>query len=168
MLILNKYVFHLFVYSIIFLSIFAFKIPKDDILYWTKNKRLSFSDFLGTPGKEDSVINHQQKLTHTFGTISKSIDLKYLTKQGKTIFTIYAGMNKKLSWIRNYDDSITLKHEQAHFDICEMYARKLRRDTKKVKSLIEAKDLYNKISEEENEEQDSFDKENTFISGGIT
>lgn len=165
----DKNIFRALLFGIIFPGIIAFTIPNsDNKLYWTKNKRLSFSDFLGIPDKQDALNEFTKNNTHTFGTITKSIDISYQTQKGKTVFTVYAGMDKKLSWIRNDGDTITLKHEQAHFDICEIYARKLRRDLKKVKSLSEAKELYNNASADEDAEQNNFDKENTFISGGLT
>ena len=77
-------------------------------------------------------------------------------------------MNKSLSWIRNINDTITLKHEQGHFDICEIYARILRREIKKATSVSEAQTIFNNISDEENLEQDKYDSENTFVLGGIT
>jgi len=139
-------------------------------LFWNKHYRLSFTDFKGVPPAIDTMLIKKDKMyaTHKFGAISKSIDVKVVNKSGKTTFTIYAGMNQNDSWIRNADDSLTLKHEQGHFDICEIYARMLRKEIRKVKSLTEAKDLYEKISNDENAEQDAFDTENTFQLGGIT
>ena len=61
-----------------------------------------------------------------------------------------------------------MNHEQGHFDICELYARVLRRDIRKAKSLAEAKDIYEKTIASEESEQDNYDEENTYGSGGIT
>lgn len=137
-------------------------------LFWSKQHRLLFSDFKGVPPALDTVRKEKLYNTHKFGVISKSIDVKLMSKAGKTTFTIYAGMNQHDSWIRHGDDSVTLRHEQGHFDICELYARMLRKEIRNAKTLAEAKDLYEKISDAENVEQDAFDGENTFALGGIT
>lgn len=138
-------------------------------LFWNKNYRLGFSDFKGSPTEKDTALTRTDEkfYTHTLGAISKSIDVKLVNKNGKTTFTIYAGMDQFNSWIKNPDDSITLKHEQGHFDICEIYARLLRKEIRQVKTLDEARLLYDKISNDENLEQDNFDNENHFDKGGI-
>jgi hypothetical protein len=129
--------------------------------------RLSFSDFkaAGKSGNNDTdtIAN-----IHRLGVIVKSIDVQFVSKNNKTIFTVFAGMIPGLSWIKNRGDSITLRHEQGHFDICEIYSRRLRRDIRKVASMEEAKILYNKVSNEEEAEQDIYDKENRYTNGGIT
>lgn len=142
----------------------------DDILYWTKKHRLTFVDFKGKISLEDTALHEgsTKMLTHKLGAIVKSIDVRLVTERGKTVFTINAGMKKESSWIKDYGDTVSLKHEQGHFDICEIYARILRRDIQKVKSLSEAKEMYDKIATDEESEQDKYDKENTFQLGGIT
>jgi hypothetical protein len=58
-----------------------------------------------------------------------------------------------------------LKHEQIHFDICELYARKLRQkftetNFAKVKSLDnETTKMYTKISSELFKEEEKYDKD---------
>jgi hypothetical protein len=141
-----------------------------EISYWTKGKRLAFADFRGVP---PPVTFHPdstgtKRPVHKLGAIVKSIDVTIRTIPGKTIFKIHAGMKNNQSWIRNSGDSISLNHEQGHFDICEIYARILRREIRKAKSLTEARNLYEKVSADEEAEQDRFDNENSFEDGGIT
>lgn len=141
-----------------------------DILYWTKDYRLMVSDFKGEPNISDTTSYNisSKDSTHKYGVISKSIEVKLTSANGKTTFKIYAGMQKNMSWIKSKTDTVTLKHEQGHFDICEIYARLLRKQIKNAKSVTEARQLYNNISEQENEEQDKYDRENKFNEGGIT
>lgn len=143
---------------------------EDDILYWTKNQRLAFADFQGRPGRGDTALREAsaKMLTHKLGSITKSIDVQYKTKRGKTVFTIQAGMKKGLSWIKNPGDSISLRHEQGHFDICEIYTRMFRRDIQKARSLAEAKELFDRATAAEEQVHDQYDRENTFQLGGIT
>lgn len=161
----------LFYTSIFFLLIIISSSFIDEgILFWNKNTRLSFDNFKGVPTVNDTSLIRTDKIysAHRLGVFSKSIDVKLINKGGKTTFTIYAGMNQNHSWIRNKGDTVTLKHEQGHFDICETYTRILREEIKNAKTLAEANELFNKISDDENIEQDAYDKENTFQLGGIT
>lgn len=142
----------------------------DDILYWRKDQLLTFADFQGKPSQQDTSLREVSAglLTHTLGAIIKSIDVQVITQKGKTTYTIFAGMKKNLSWLKNGADSLSLKHEQGHFDICEIYARRLRSDIRHAKTLQESKDMFDRLTNEEEAEQDRFDLENTIEFGGIT
>ncbi len=147
--------------------------PKQDdnnILYWTKDHRLTFDDFEGKPNRQDTTlrIHSPTILTHKLGAIIKSINVHLITEGGKTTFIIHAAMKKNLSWIKDKGDTISLSHEQGHFDICEIYARILRRDIKHARSLLKAKEIYEQTSYNEEVEQDNYDKENSYQAGGIT
>jgi len=153
------------------ISLLSQKIQQTDtIVYWTKNQRLSFDDFKGKPKKEDTSLRFisEKTLTHKLGAIIKSIEVKLMTEGEKVTFTIRAAMLKNSSWISKYGDSISLKHEQGHFDICEIYARVLRRDIKQAQSLNEAKEIFEETTSKEELEQDDYDRKNTFPAGGIT
>ncbi len=140
-----------------------------DILYWSQNHPLAFENFKGKPTQSDTTLREAspKMLTHKLGAIIKSIDVHLLTEHNKTTFTIQAGMEQSLSWIKDDGDTAELKHEQGHFDICEIYARILRRDIKNAKTLSEAKEIYEKTTADEEAEQDNYDKENTYQAGGI-
>lgn len=140
--------------------------PDDSILYRSQQKALTLADFRGKP-KTDSTTDSQRS-PHKHGTIITGIEVRLLTERGKTTFTILVGMNRNLSWIREKDDAVTLRHEQGHFDICEIYARILRKELRKVKSLAQARKVYNRVLVEEEKEHDKYDEENTFERGGIT
>lgn len=142
---------------------------EDDILYWSQHHRLTFDNFKWKPTQSDTTLSEASPamLTHKLGAIIKSIDVHILTKHSKTTFTIQAGMKPNLSWIKDYGDTAELKHEQGHFDICEIYARILRRDIKKATSLSEAKEIYEKTIADEEAEQNKYDSHNTYQAGGI-
>jgi hypothetical protein len=143
----------------------------DDVQYWTEGRRLSFEDFKGQPAQIDTsqqVRTSQNTITHRYGTIVTALDVLVRNENGKTTFTIRAAMDKKNSWIRIKEDTITLKHEQGHFDIAEIYARMLRRDIRIAKTLKESEIIYNNVMEAENREHDAYDRENTFELGGTT
>lgn len=140
------------------------------ILYWSQNRELTFADFKGTPSQHDTTL-HQVSTAisvHKLSAIITGIDVQLLTRDDKTTFTIRAAMKQNLSWLKDTGDSILLKHEQGHFDICEINARLLRRDIKTSKSLSQAREIYERISAKEEEEHDRYDVDNTYANGGIT
>lgn len=141
-----------------------------DILFWSFNRPLSFSDFKGAPPKKDTALYETSApaASHPLGYISTSIHVHYEPARGKTGFTIRAAMQKSASWIKQQGDTVSLQHEQGHFDICEMYARILRRDIRNARTLAEARKVYEKVSAMEEREQAIYDRENTPGAGGIT
>jgi hypothetical protein len=141
-----------------------------DIRFWSTNHPLSFSDFKGLPAKRDTALSDisTQTARHRLGYISTSIHVHYDSKRGKAAFTIRAAMQKGASWIKHRGDTVSMQHEQGHFDICEIYARILRREIRKSKSLKEAKSMFANVTTAEELEHDAFDRENTYGLGGIT
>jgi hypothetical protein len=63
------------------------------------------------------------------------------------------------SWIKDKSDSLTLTHERAHFDITEIYARKLRKELSTIKNIKYARKRYQIIFRELEMEQKRFDKD---------
>jgi hypothetical protein len=90
---------------------------KKDIIVWQEGKLLTWDDFQGKPAKRFSAAS-----THynTFKTTEEK------GNKGEVVVEAVFYKNKswkKMSWIN--DD--VLAHEQKHFDIVELYARKLRK-----------------------------------------
>jgi hypothetical protein len=83
---------------------------------------------------------------------------------GVLVFYVEAIFVKSKSYITKYSDYV-LKHEQLHFDICELYARKLRQkineiDFKKVKNVQQViQNAYARINTEFGREQEKYDKD---------
>lgn len=95
---------------------------KDDQIVWSKEQKLTWDDFKGKP-KSNSKAGAM--------TIS-GIRRGFSYKNGKIIVNAESIFFKKESWGKDYDRILsTLEHEQLHFDITELYARKFR------KSLLE-------------------------------
>ncbi len=140
------------------------------LLYWSKDRRLTLLDFEAPRKVPDTIFIRQQaqENVHRLGVIATAIDVHVKTERGRTTFTIKAVMDKKRSWIAGAGDSISLKHEQGHFDICELYTRIMRRELRKAATLEQSKSIYEKVLAEESAEQDAFDRENTFEAGGVT
>jgi len=114
---------------------FGFKTDKPSgFLLWQNNRLLTWDDFKGKPEKR-------------FAAASTSYDiLKEITKNTngttvniRAVFFYYSSWKKK-EWV---NESV-LAHEQKHFDIVELYARKLRKIIKET-IYTSATDLENKI-----------------------
>ncbi len=87
---------------------------KEDIIPWSAERRLNWEDFLSPP----------QRNTDAVASTSTSLGLAYQVKNYKLNYQITCNFSKSKSWGAKKTPYI-LAHEQGHFDITELYARKL-------------------------------------------
>lgn len=140
----------------IFTLLFSFtKDEKKDIIVWQEGKLLTWNDFKGKPAKRFSAAS-----TH-YNTL-KTTEEK--GNKGEVVVEAIFYTNKswkKISWI---NESV-LEHEQKHFDIVELYARKLRKQIqeRKYSSYSNLKtvtdSLYDVMDKEMDAFQDKYDDE---------
>lgn len=76
-------------------------------------RKLSWNDFNGKPG-----VNWAAMTYYSFETTTVQ-DGNVVTEQHAKVF-----FESNKSWVRNRNERV-LRHEQLHFDIAEIYARKL-------------------------------------------
>jgi len=119
--------------SIIALLIFALcSFQQSDVgkIMWSKDKKISWSDFKGAVDENDeykarSCIKIVQNENYKFkgSILTATIDVR-------------ATFNPNCSWARLEikEDVSLLSHEQGHFDIAEIYDRKLRKALKELPS----------------------------------
>ena len=102
----------------IILLCFDFKIDQQIYIKWSKEKKISWMDFQGSAQINTSVAA-VSAIGITYNVVSHSID--------KYKFEINAVFEKGKSWAwtEKISDTI-LYHEQGHFDLGEIYARKMR------------------------------------------
>ena len=94
-----------------------------DRLLWNEFYKLQWDDFQGEPDK------------NSLGDAGTAVQIKatpFLVKK-QIRYDVDAFFNRKKSWARDRSPAL-LAHEQLHFDIAELYARKIR---KKIRSLQE-------------------------------
>src|SRR5690606_27880679 len=116
-------------------------------------------DFKGTPDpKADFVASSNTGMRFSY-SISTNQD-----QEMKVTYTVEGFFNPAKSW--HLPDQVTaqiLNHEQAHFDITELHARKLRKRLSGRKFSTNAKSeiegIYHKVDEERRAMQIRFDKE---------
>lgn len=85
-------------------------------LSWNEFYKLQWDDFQGEPDK------------NSLGDAATSVAIKakpFLVRK-KINYDVVAVFNREKSWVRDKSLSL-LAHEQLHFDIAELYARKIRK-----------------------------------------
>ena len=86
----------------------------EETITWKPERRLGWDDFLCTPQKQGDAV----------ASTSTSLGISYQVRNGELTYTITCNFSKKKSWGLLRTDYI-LAHEQGHFDITELHARKL-------------------------------------------
>lgn len=103
-------------------SILIFVVPSlakaqfadEDLLSWHAEKRLTWADYKAAPDKQsDAAASTASVLTISYNISSEGFSYKIGCKFSRT-----------KSWVLHRSDYI-LAHEQGHFDIAEIFARKL-------------------------------------------
>jgi|ERR1035437_2394416 hypothetical protein len=109
-----------FVVIISVLCAFNYKQSKGtDMFFWEKNVKLTWNNYKGSPNGNteglSAVTNYHIKTTsHYFGDSVEYVIKCYLSMQA--------------SWVKKEDQNDkVLHHEQGHFDIGEIFARKIRK-----------------------------------------
>lgn len=92
----------------------SLRMETTDLIPWTDQKRLVWDDFLCEPVKGSDAV----------ASTSTSLGIAYQLNGGELSYHITCYFNKEKSWTLMKTDYI-LAHEQGHFDITEIFARKL-------------------------------------------
>lgn len=128
-----------------------------DTIYWQKGYKLKWEDFKGT---SDSIY-HCEALTFS------GIECKYSLIDTLFFYNVAAYFVTSKSWKMPVVSNNTLKHEQLHFDITELFARRLKSELNKIKpNRLNVKNIVRSFVQKEIEEkekvQDQYDKETDF------
>jgi hypothetical protein len=130
----------------------------DEAMVWQKNRKLTWDDYQGKRQKRFAAASTVYSM---YRTIAK-------TSSGNIIATVKALFYPKDSWKSNWIDDALLAHEQKHFDIVELYARKLRKQLTliKVRNEEDAEQkldsLHKIIDAEMDAYQDKYDDETNY------
>ena len=113
-----------------FISLMSFSFVKDEFILWQENKKLKIEDFKAE-NKDTIKVNQQQFL----GAIS-AIRIEYSSfqrnKNSVPDFSIKTYFDPNESWMFLKNDYV-LQHEQIHFDLTELYARKMRKSVESLR-----------------------------------
>lgn len=113
-----------------FITLMSFTFVKDNFILWQENKKLKIQDFKAE-NKDTIKVNRQQFL----GAIS-AIRIEYSSfqrnKNSVPNFSIKTYFDPNESWMLLKNDYV-LQHEQIHFDLTELYARKMRKSVESLR-----------------------------------
>ena len=113
-----------------FITLMSFSFVKDNFILWQENKKLKIQDFKAD-NKDTIKVNRQQFL----GAIS-AIRIEYSSfqrnKNSVPDFSIKTYFDPNESWMLLKNDYV-LQHEQIHFDLTELYARKMRKSVESLR-----------------------------------
>jgi hypothetical protein len=125
----------------------------EEFIPWTITRRLEWEDFLCAPKNNTDAV----------ASTSTSLGIAYQVEDGQLTYSISCNFSKHKSWGLLKTEYI-LSHEQGHFDITEIFARKLykalseyqfnRRTYRK-----DVNDIYKAIVEEKENMQADYDGE---------
>jgi len=147
----------LFFFSLVMISVTAMKcVPDNSLIDWNTDRKLNWEDFKAAPDKNSP----NAALTST----AIKIDFTYNNQALK--FHIRCQFDKKSSWGRVKNDYI-LSHEQGHFDIAEIFARRLYKSLKEYEPNPETltKDInkiYQDMMQQYHDRQTLYDGETKF------
>ncbi|OSZ80746.1 hypothetical protein CAP36_05735 [Chitinophagaceae bacterium IBVUCB2] len=125
----------------------------EELLEWNSSKRLTWADYKGNVDRNSDAA----------ASTTTYLAIEYHIKNSKFTYSIQSRFSKTRSW-GLYKTAYILSHEQGHFDIAEVFARKLHKKMSEYKfnSKTYQKDLkkiYDKILEEKEETQNAYDGE---------
>ena len=143
----------------VFTSIFSSNLEEEKIP-WSEDYQLTWADFKSLSAHGGGFV------ASTSSGIAYSYSFGYDGSKGKmaSIVKVSCNFYPERSWYSKKDASdYILKHEQTHFDISEIYARKLRKEIAKTNfsdnMSEELEVLFYKFEDERAAFQKQFDKE---------
>jgi hypothetical protein len=135
------------------LPFFSYAQENDELIYWASGHKLTWDDYKGST---DAASGAAASTATYLG-----IDYNF-GPQGFT-YKITCSFSKTRSWGLHKNDHI-LGHEQGHFDIAEVFARKLNKNMKSYKFnpdtyKTDLQKIYQDILDEKEKIQDLYDEE---------
>jgi len=111
---------------------FSQKKIKNDSICWNESTKLKWNDFKGKPKNVKATYADMKASAFTYTNITAS----GIIKDDLPEFKILCRFVKSQSWVADSTQVGIQQHEQLHFDIAELYARRIRKgiaDLKKKK-----------------------------------
>ncbi len=134
---------------------------EEEALLWSPDNRLSWADFRAIPPVTGNIA------ATTASGISYYFSSMEVNGEMEVDFTVRTYFYPDKSWYKpEICNTVILSHEQLHFDISELFARKMRaelaktRFTKNIKAEVKA--IYRKINSELADFQSRYDSETDY------
>jgi hypothetical protein len=144
--------------AFLFMNAIGFAQNAEEKIFWEEEKPLDWSLFEGEPNLASPF--HAE----TNSGISHSYSVKQSEKEIAFDFEVYTFFIPAHSWVKEGERSeYLLGHEQLHFDITELHARKLRKALQEYKIgkayKRELQNIYKKIQSQSHQMQQKYDAE---------
>lgn len=112
----------LFSFSFLLLGLSTVFCQEEETIPWSEDRKLTWEDFKGKPLKTEwAAATTASGISYEFSTSGTLDNLK-------VDFKVHTDFYPQKSWYRpEMCNSVVLSHEQLHFDISELFARKMRR-----------------------------------------
>jgi len=128
---------------------------QDDVVKWSP-KKLTWNDYLAKPAETEDAA----------AITSTALGIEYHVKENVLTYKISCLFSKTKSWGRFKSDYI-LSHEQGHFDIAELFARKLNQETSEYKFnrntfKTDLDAIYKSVVDEKEKYQQLYDDETNY------
>ena len=125
----------------------------EELVSWSSNKKLKWGDYKAAPDPSSDAA----------ASTTTYLSIEYNIRDNAFGFKIQSRFSKTRSWGLHKTDYI-LSHEQGHFDIAEIFARKLNMKMKAYRFdrrsyQKDLKKIYDDILEEKTEMQNDYDRE---------
>lgn len=134
---------------------------EEELIPWSSDRKLKWSDFKGKP------LKTQWAAATTASGISYEFSTSGTPEKMVVHFKVQTDFYPQKSWYRpELVDATVLGHEQLHFDISELFARKMRKQlsetvfTQNIKAEVQA--IYRQILKELNAFQNNYDHQTNF------
>ena len=139
----------------------ALQADEDNAFAWEAGSQLTWADFRGVPPGDKTVA------ATTASGISYSFKTRGLPGQYTLDYEVIAYFYPEKSWYHpELSDAVVLMHEQLHFDITELFARKMHKilsgRTFSGNVRGEVRQIFSKINKELKAFQDRYDLETDF------
>ncbi len=126
----------------------------EELITWNAGKKLNWSDYKGSPDSNSDAA----------ASTTTYLSIEYNISNGNFGYKIQSRFSKTRSWGLHKTEYI-LSHEQGHFDIAEVFARKLHKKMSEYKFnprnnyQKELRKIYDDVLEEKEKMQDDYDSE---------
>ncbi len=142
------------IFILLLLPSIAFAQSKDEeTINWQSSRQLTWSDYKGKPDANSEAA----------ASTTTYLGIEYRMEDRSFSWKIQCRFSLTKSWGRTKTDFV-LRHEQGHFDIAEIFARKLHKRMKEYRFnpssyQTDLKDIYTSITAEKEAFQDQYDSE---------
>ena len=142
-----------FLFLLIIPSILFAQSKDEELLDWSASRKLTWNDYKASPDPNSDAA----------ASTTTYLAIEYNISSSNFGYKIQSRFSKTRSW-GLHKTAYILTHEQGHFDIAEIFARKLNKEMSEYKFnkrtyQQDLNKIYNKILDEKEKMQNDYDKE---------